>query len=169
MADLNEDKISIFSGINDLPTQATEQQGCNGAWMVRAINNLIEEVNLLKSQPAVSAALFTITTSSTCEEEFNYITLISPTKFDFTGVSVAVDNPDPFVEFYLEVNSAQRLITDVGTTQLFTIDNPVFQAGDSIDLVLVADESLVTEGYSEEINIVFTGNFSPQQQQPPAP
>lgn len=160
MADLNLDRIEIYPGINDAPEQASTVEGCNGAWIVKAVNNIIDEINQLKTQPVTSPAIFTITVDHTCDEEYNYISIISPTNYDFRGVSVEIDNPDAFIEFYLEVNSAQRFITDTGTTNKFTIDNPRFYAGDRIDLVLVAEESLVTEGYSETVQIIFTGDFT---------
>ncbi|ELS04924.1 hypothetical protein Xen7305DRAFT_00046600 [Xenococcus sp. PCC 7305] len=169
MADLNVYKIPTFIGVNDEVVTANSQSGCNGTFICFAINNIIDEVNILKNTPSGGGGIFTITKDAVFDLEFNYLTLIQNSPFDFYGVSLFIDNPDSFFEFYLEVNGQQRFITDVNDANNWTIDNPIFRAGDSVDFVVVADEVLVNEGYSESVSVVFTASFSPLSPTPPAP
>lgn len=160
MANLNLDKITIYPGINDLPTQANAQEGCNGAWLVKAINNLIDEVNILKSQPSGSSANFQISASGTASEEFSYINIITAADYDGTILSIYIENSDYFYDFYLEVNGQFRGLSYTPEPDIFTIDEPNFMAGDSIDLVIVFDEIQVLEGYSESVSLILDGTFA---------
>ena len=170
MVDLIQNKISIYSGINDQPIQATAQEGCNGAWMVKAINDLIDEVNLIKSQPSGNGSSFQISASGTAAEEFSYIDVISATDYDGTILSVYISNSDSFYDFYIDINNEWRVLSATSEPDIFTCDEPNFVAGDSIDLLILLDEEEVLAGYSQDVEIIIYGSFigaPPAQQNQP--
>ena len=169
MVELIQNKISIYPGINDQPLQATTQEGCNGAWMVKAINDLIDEVNLLKSQPSGGSSIFKISVSGTAAEEFSYIDVISTPDYDGTILSVYISNADDFYDFYIDINNEWRVLTPTSEPDIFTCDEPNFLAGDSIDVLILLDEEEVLAGYSQDVEIIMYGSFvelpPPQQNQ----
>jgi len=136
MTDLNNNKIPIYAGINDQPRPALPNKGANGAWMTKAINDLIDEIELLKQLDLVESAYLNFSRNYEISEENSIIQLLPSCPFDIFLVNFLFVGAENFSSIILEVDGNNINLNPGESSEIFVFDEELISYSSQLSLTL---------------------------------